>query len=211
MNSKIIQHFTSHKEFTEKLINNKLNSNLLFKTITSNYLTERYKYKTTTFNQDGSGFINSSQNEILRSFDGLVNTLKKSEYDKFIKITSLQDVKVFDEFMVNILQKSQSNFNDDVNQFIEVQNSNFQESSNKSLIELPSVVQEYFTTIHLEYKTDLYLNSKFVDERFDQVNLRCKKIISSLDSDEKIQFAKASMFQDYILNCKMHNLAMGVK
>ncbi|CAG8839251.1 31171_t:CDS:1, partial [Gigaspora margarita] len=83
MNNKIIQHFTSHKEFTEKLINNKLNSNLLFKTITINYLTERYKYKTTIFNQDGSGFTNSSQNEILRSFDSLVNTLKKSEYDEF--------------------------------------------------------------------------------------------------------------------------------
>ncbi|CAG8841412.1 7723_t:CDS:1, partial [Gigaspora margarita] len=171
----------------------------------------RYKYKNTTFNQDGSGFINSSQNEILRSFDSLVNILKKSEYDKFIKIKSLQDVKVFDEFIVNILQKSQSNFNDNINQFIEVQNSNFQESFNKSLIELPSVVQEYFTTIRLEYKTDLYLNSKFIDESFDQVNLRYKKIISSLDSDEKIQFAKASMFQDYILICKMHNLAMGVE
>ncbi|CAG8836046.1 22739_t:CDS:2, partial [Gigaspora margarita] len=118
------EHFTSHKEFTEKLINNKLNSNLLFKTITSNYLTEHYKYKTMTFSQDGSGFTNSSQNEILRSFDSLVNALKKSEYDEFVKIISLQDVKAFDKYMVKILQKSQSNFNN-INQFIEVQNSNF--------------------------------------------------------------------------------------
>ncbi|CAG8836385.1 11193_t:CDS:2 [Gigaspora margarita] len=62
----LLEQYYLHQEFTEKFINDKLKSNVLLKTTTSNYLTERYKYKTATFNQDGSGFTNSSQNEILK-------------------------------------------------------------------------------------------------------------------------------------------------
>ncbi|CAG8510213.1 11463_t:CDS:2, partial [Racocetra fulgida] len=147
----------------------------------NDYLDKRRPYKEDTFNEKEV----SSHSGLYEEFKNIVNQLNEEDLKQFILITSIQDIVVFDQVMIDKIKILPKGKPVSVQNFIKNKLSEFEVLLNDNYVNLPEYVQVYIIKNRFQYKQNLYINSKVSVKNFHDINNTYDSLISNLDENIK--------------------------
>lgn len=186
----LLHFFQEHKRKNELLIEN-------CPPEWKSYLDNRQKYKKETFNRKPV----TSLSNLYEEFNKLVNSLVDEDLNQFICFTGIQDIIIFDQFMIDQIEELTADNKTAVQVFVKVRQSKYSYLFKDNCSILPDHVKVYIKDRY-NYKSDLYLRSKVSNGTFHSINSTYGRLISSLDDKLRKCFVDALMYQDFDLICE---------
>src|SRR6185295_6535738 len=133
-NKFLLAYFEEHKRALELQLD-------VVNPLWSTYLIARKEYKEKTFNNKPA----SSLSNLYYEFNKLVNSLETDDLEQFILNTSIQDIIIFDQLLIDEIKNSSEKKLGSVRSFISNKINEFQVLVNNNYIYLPENVQHYVT------------------------------------------------------------------